>query len=64
MRLYKIPSATVITILENKKYITFKLLNNLILNEGDLQSIEDSFMDLANYGVIGLMVQRGKWPTT
>jgi len=26
------------------------------------ESIEDSFKDLANYGVIGLMVQRGLWP--
>ena len=27
------------------------------------ESLEDSFMDLANYAIIGLMVQRGKWPT-
>lgn len=26
------------------------------------ESIEDSFKDMANYAVIGLMVQRGKWP--
>jgi len=26
------------------------------------EPIEDSFKDLANYGVIGLMVQRGLWP--
>lgn len=27
------------------------------------ESLEDSFMDLANYAIIGLMVQRGKWPS-
>jgi len=26
------------------------------------ESIEDSFKDMANYAVIALMVQRGKWP--
>ena len=26
------------------------------------EPLEDSFMDLANYAIIGLMVQRGKWP--
>lgn len=26
------------------------------------ESIEDSFKDLANYAVIGLLLQRGKWP--
>jgi hypothetical protein len=26
------------------------------------ESIEDSFKDLANYCIIAMMVQRGKWP--
>jgi hypothetical protein len=26
------------------------------------EPLEDSFKDLANYAIIGLMVQRGKWP--
>jgi len=26
------------------------------------ESIEDSFKDMANYAVIALMIQRGKWP--
>lgn len=36
---------------------------NLTKNDIDPQneSLEDSFKDLANYGVIGLMVLRGKW---
>jgi hypothetical protein len=36
------------------------------LTENDKQAanepLEDSFMDLANYAIIGLMVTRGKWP--
>jgi hypothetical protein len=27
------------------------------------ESLEDSFKDLANYAIIALMVNRGKWPT-
>ena len=45
----------------------FERLKNLLRKDNVVpqhESIEDSFMDLANYGVIGLMVQRGKWPTT
>lgn len=26
------------------------------------ESLEDSFKDLANYAIIGMMVLRGKWP--
>lgn len=26
------------------------------------EPLEDSFKDLANYAIIGLMVQRGQWP--
>jgi hypothetical protein len=29
---------------------------------GTLESLEDSFVDLANYAVICLMVARGQWP--
>jgi hypothetical protein len=39
-------------------------LKNL-LNSGNTpqhESIEDSFKDLANYCIIAMMVQRGKWP--
>lgn len=27
------------------------------------ESLEDSYADLANYAIIALMVQKGKWPT-
>jgi hypothetical protein len=27
------------------------------------ESLEDSFADLANYAIIGLMVLKGQWPT-
>ena len=43
----------------------FERLKNLVKKDGikpQHESIEDSFKDLANYGVIGLMVQRGLWP--
>lgn len=43
----------------------FERLKNLYKKDGikpQHESIEDSFKDLANYGVIGLMVQRGVWP--
>lgn len=43
----------------------FERLKNLVKKQGikpQHESIEDSFKDLANYGVIGLMVQRNKWP--
>jgi hypothetical protein len=43
----------------------FERLKNLMKKDGikpQHESIEDSFKDLANYGVIGLMVQRGVWP--
>ena len=38
-------------------------LNNLS-NKGDtpnFESIEDTLIDLANYAIIGLLVQRGQW---
>lgn len=40
-------------------------INNLIDNEDNnpiYEPLEDSYKDLANYAIIGLMVQRGLWP--
>jgi len=41
-------------------------LKNLIYNpksdKPKNESLEDSFVDLANYAIIALMIQRGKWP--
>lgn len=40
-------------------------INNLLDNPTDkpiYEPLEDSFKDLANYAIIGLMVQRGQWP--
>lgn len=41
-------------------------INNLVDTgaEPNNESLEDSFKDLANYGIIGLMVLRGHWPGT
>ena len=42
----------------------FERLKNLLskdITPGN-EPVEDSFKDLANYAVIALMVQRGKWP--
>lgn len=39
-------------------------INNLIDNGTDIaqhEPLEDSFKDLANYGIIGLLVLRGQW---
>ena len=39
-------------------------LENLTYNNDanpNYESIEDTLMDLANYAIIGLMVQRGQW---
>lgn len=39
-------------------------LQNLYYYKGDTpnyESIEDTLQDLANYAIIGLMVQRGQW---
>jgi hypothetical protein len=38
-------------------------LNNLIDkgNTPNYESIEDTLIDLANYAIIGLLVQRGQW---
>jgi len=43
----------------------FERLKNLFKKNKAIpqhESIEDSFKDLANYAVIGIMIQRGKWP--
>ncbi len=43
----------------------FERLKNLFaFGDGKPQHepIEDSFKDLANYAIIAMMVQRGKWP--
>jgi hypothetical protein len=39
-------------------------INNLVESGSDAQNepLEDSFKDLANYAVIGMMVLREKWP--
>ena len=38
-------------------------LNNLVENDDtpNYESIEDTLIDLANYAIIGLLVQRGQW---
>jgi hypothetical protein len=39
-------------------------INNLIdtgSDQPEYESMEDSFKDLANYAIIGLLVMRGKW---
>lgn len=38
-------------------------INNLVDNDADPQheSMEDSFKDMANYAIIGLLVLRGQW---
>jgi len=33
-------------------------------NEPNYESLEDSFVDIANYAIIALLVQRGKWEGT
>ena len=40
-------------------------LSNLVDTgaEPENESLEDTFKDIANYGIIGLMVLRGDWPT-
>ena len=46
-----------------RMYDKLARLNNLI-DTGDTpnyESIEDTLVDLANYAIIGLLVQRGQW---
>lgn len=39
-------------------------INHLVDNNAtpENESLEDSFIDLANYAIIGLLVLRGQWP--
>jgi hypothetical protein len=41
--------------LENLHY------NHIVCNTPNYEPIEDNLLDLANYAIIGLMVQRGFW---
>lgn len=46
-----------------RMYDKLARLNNLV-DTGDtpnFESIEDTLIDLANYAIIGLLVQRGQW---
>jgi len=42
----------------------FERLKNLFAfkQSPEHEPIEDSFKDMANYAIIALMIQRGKWP--
>ena len=47
-----------------RMYDKLARINNLYEKGGDTpnyESIADSFMDLANYAIIGLLVQNGQW---
>lgn len=41
-------------------------LRNALIDKAGLEAkdekVEDSWMDLINYGIMGLMCRRGKWP--
>jgi len=47
-------------------YDKVERLANLLLDRGELpknESLEDTFKDIANYGIIGLMLLRDEWPS-
>jgi hypothetical protein len=46
-----------------RMYDKLARLNNLVDtgNTPKYESVEDTLIDLANYAIIGLMVQRGQW---
>lgn len=46
-----------------RMYDKLARINHLIENNShpNYESLEDSFIDLANYAIIALLVQRGKW---
>jgi|TARA_R110000823_G_scaffold305369_1_gene427428 hypothetical protein len=47
-------------------YDKVERLANLLLDRGELpknESLEDTFKDIANYGLIGLMLLRNEWPS-
>ena len=49
-----------------RKYDKLARLNNLADKAAtpNFESIEDTLIDLANYAIIGLLVQRGQWEGT
>ena len=46
-----------------RMYDKLARLNNMAGKDAtpNYESIEDTFIDLANYAIIGLLVQRGQW---
>lgn len=47
-----------------RMYDKLARINNLYEKGGDtpnFESLEDSFIDLANYAIIGILVQNGQW---
>ena len=49
-----------------RMYDKLARLNNLADKDAtpNFESIEDTLIDLANYAIIGLLVQRGQWEGT
>ena len=49
-----------------RMYDKLARLNNLVDKDAtpNFESIEDTLIDLANYAIIGLLVQRGQWEGT
>jgi C-terminal processing protease CtpA/Prc len=47
-----------------RMYDKIARINNLVYNkvEPENESLHDSFLDLANYAIIAMMVLDGKWP--
>ena len=47
-----------------RMYDKLARLNNWVENKVDFQheAAEESYKDIANYGVIGILVSRGLWP--
>jgi len=43
------------------KYARIKHLTKAKEGQANFESLEDSFLDLANYCVIAILVMRGKW---
>jgi len=47
-----------------RMYDKLARINNLYENQNDTpnyESLEDSFIDIANYAIIAILVQRGQW---
>jgi len=54
----------IIMVRKHQDYGPFNRLENLYYKSSDTpnyESIEDTFIDLANYAIIGLLVQRRQW---